>query len=328
MVGLGNLIETSATVANASSRYGQVVVGTNEFSAPGPIGFIQSAFRWTKDTGMVDLGSLRPGGNSLGKDVTRDGIMIVGTSDSAPDPHNPFVVTGLSAEPFLWTEANGMVGLGHLPYEPTDVPYAYQHTTGTAISGDGVAVVGTSRMVFRDQPHDLYRQAFIWTEEDGMTSLGFLPFADAFILSEYDAVDVSNRGKVVVGNVTLGGDGGDSMPFIWNEEDGMQLLAHVLVDDFGLPLDLYGWDLETVAAISDDGLTIVGTGLNPDGEQEAWRVVMEGKALSSSGSFFGVNADLTGRGSVLVPEPTSAGLVWASLVMLFGWVRRNKLNEV
>jgi len=42
----------------------------------------------------------------------------------------------------------------------------------------------------------------------------------------------------------------------------------VLVDDYGL--DLTGWKLWKATAISDDGLTIVGSGENPNGETEAW----------------------------------------------------------
>ncbi len=37
-----------------------------------------------------------------------------------------------------------------------------------------------------------------------------------------------------------------------------------------LPWNSAGWTLTTATAISADGLTIAGTGLNPDGFQEAW----------------------------------------------------------
>ena len=38
--------------------------------------------------------------------------------------------------------------------------------------------------------------------------------------------------------------------------------------DFGL--DLTGWSLEVGHGVSDDGMTIVGWGNNPDGNTEAW----------------------------------------------------------
>ncbi len=305
MTGLGNLIETSTTVANATSRGGRVIVGSNEFAGPGPLGLVRSAFRWTRSEGMTDLGSLVPGSAAVANDVSRDGNTIAGTSASPADPNNPFILPGRSHEPFVWTEANGMTGLGHLPYIPTDIPRAYFDTTGTAISGDGSAVVGTSRMVSLDGPFELRHRAFRWTEADGMLDLGELPFVNP-LLVDYDAVDVSDQGRKVVGNATLGdAPHGVSIPFLWTEDAGMKLLDAVLIDEFGLLDDLAGWNLGSVAAISDDGLTIVGTGFNPDGEQEAWRVVLEGK-VPSNGMFLGTG--LNGSDPValaaLVPEPS------------------------
>ncbi len=48
----------------------------------------------------------------------------------------------------------------------------------------------------------------------------------------------------------------------------MRSLHDMLTDDFGL--DLTGWTLSEAWNISDDGLTIVGYGNNPDGYTEAW----------------------------------------------------------
>ena len=48
----------------------------------------------------------------------------------------------------------------------------------------------------------------------------------------------------------------------------MQNLKDVLVNDHGL--NLTGWTLKRAFGISDDGLTIAGDGLNPDGNIEAW----------------------------------------------------------
>ena len=48
----------------------------------------------------------------------------------------------------------------------------------------------------------------------------------------------------------------------------MRNLQDVLVDDCGL--DLNGWTLRSATDISDDGHVIVGYGINPAGDREAW----------------------------------------------------------
>ncbi|MGK7929644.1 MAG: hypothetical protein AB4290_31120 [Spirulina sp.] len=35
-------------------------------------------------------------------------------------------------------------------------------------------------------------------------------------------------------------------------------------------MDLTGWQLQVATAISSDGLSVVGDGVNPDGDREAW----------------------------------------------------------
>jgi hypothetical protein len=57
-------------------------------------------------------------------------------------------------------------------------------------------------------------------------------------------------------------------------------------------LDLAGWTLTSAEGISADGLTIVGTGVNPAGNQEAWMAT--------------------------IPEPSTIALAALSAVGLFG----------
>ncbi|GAB4108046.1 MAG: hypothetical protein Kow00105_13740 [Phycisphaeraceae bacterium] len=54
---------------------------------------------------------------------------------------------------------------------------------------------------------------------------------------------------------------------IWDSPNNARLLQDILTD---LGLDLTGWTLESATGISDDGLTIVGTGINPAGHSEAF----------------------------------------------------------
>ena len=55
---------------------------------------------------------------------------------------------------------------------------------------------------------------------------------------------------------------------IWTAGEGPRLVKDLLVEDYGL--DLSGWELHYAAGISDDGRTIVGAGVNPEGQAEGW----------------------------------------------------------
>ena len=93
-----------------------------------------------------------------------------------------------------------------------------------------------------------------------MVGLGDLPGG----LHVSTAHAVSGDGEIIVG-FSHGDPGG---AFIWDAEHGMCDLMAVLVTECGL--DLGEWDrLNTVRAISADGLTIAGGGYH-NGISEAW----------------------------------------------------------
>ncbi|MGV2388390.1 MAG UNVERIFIED_CONTAM: hypothetical protein LVR29_08860 [Microcystis novacekii LVE1205-3] len=58
--------------------------------------------------------------------------------------------------------------------------------------------------------------------------------------------------------------GSVNQAFIWDATNGMRSVQQVLVNDLGL--ELTGWQLTSMRGISADGLTLVGQGLNPNGE--------------------------------------------------------------
>ena len=93
-----------------------------------------------------------------------------------------------------------------------------------------------------------------------MQGLGFLPGA-----SDSDAYGVSNGGAIAVGN-----SGGDA--FIWDADHGIRKLQVVLAQEYGLSLP--GWYLQVASDVSADGITILGYGTNPQGQSEAFRVVL------------------------------------------------------
>jgi len=124
-----------------------------------------------------------------------------------------------------------------------------------AVSADGSVVVGYGNSASGREA------AFRWTVLGGMQGLGDLPGGELRSVAE----DVSGDGSVVVG---YGSSASGTEAFIWDAANGMQNLKDVLVNDYSL--DLTGWTLIYARGISDDGLTIVGYGINPDGYTEGW----------------------------------------------------------
>jgi probable HAF family extracellular repeat protein len=189
---------------------------------------------------MVSLGALH-GSAFYGSanDVSADGSVIVGWSNI------------FRREAFRWTESGGMVGLGALPGDDSS-SYA------NGVSADGSVIVGSSSSVNGSE-------AFRWTESSGIVSLGALP-ADA---SYGYANGVSADGSVIVGS-SSSVNGNEA--FRWTQETGMVSLKETLI---GAGLDVSGWTLSSANAISADGFTIVGNGINPSGQTEAWVADLE-----------------------------------------------------
>jgi probable HAF family extracellular repeat protein len=224
-----------STVASGVSGDGSVIVGYGKSFDDYTNIDVYEAFRWTESGGMVGLGDLRGGRfYSVASDVSGDGSVIVGTSIN---------VNGTEA--FRWTESGGMVGLG-------DLPGGGFYSDNSRVSGDGSVIVGYSQSV------NGY-EAFRWTEWGGMVGLGDLD-GDQFY--SY-ANGVSGDGSVIVGtSQSFNG----SEAFRWTQETGMVSLKETLI---GKGLDVSGWTLKS-ATISADGFTIVGGGINPSGQYEAW----------------------------------------------------------
>ncbi len=80
------------------------------------------------------------------------------------------------------------------------------------------------------------------------------------------ALPSSAANECRVGRGNFGGSGGSAA--FWDQTNSIRQVSDLLVNDFGV--DLSGWTLNEATGISADGLTIVGTGTNPNGLQEAW----------------------------------------------------------
>jgi uncharacterized membrane protein len=83
-------------------------------------------------------------------------------------------------------------------------------------------------------------------------------------------LDASNNGAVVVGGSYTDMTHGEA--FIWDSAHGMRALKSVLQTDYGL--NLAGWNLSSASDITLDGSVVVGWGINPFGQTEAFRVTL------------------------------------------------------
>ncbi|MFN0011421.1 MAG: hypothetical protein ACKVS8_07235 [Phycisphaerales bacterium] len=266
--------------AAAISADGSVIVGTGTTTlGPRP-------FRWTAALGLQDLGAL-PTGNGRGRatGVSADGAVIVGASS----------VSGGSAA-FRWTAGSGMVSLGALAggeaiseaegvsadgstvvgyafMQGRPAPFRWRAQGGMSALLDAMGVPGAgaahgtnsdgSMVVgYRDLATGM-REGFRWSAGAGLQGLGTL----GVDLLQVVVSDVSDSGDLLVGT---GGAHGVLQAQIWDEFFGLENLAETLRNAYGLEPQLRGWTLRNVYAVAANGTTLVGDGINPCGQVEAW----------------------------------------------------------
>jgi probable HAF family extracellular repeat protein len=238
---VGTLPGQSSAWARAASFDGSVVVGDSGD------GFSAAAFRSVSAGPLQPLGAL-PGGDatSSATDVSADGSVIVGQASSA-----------LGTEAFRWTSSAGMVGLGLFAGAvPGDISRAQ------SVSADGSVTVGFGTV-------DHVTLAFRAFGAGPLESLGDLPGGDTYS----SARGVSADGAIIVGESAR--DAGIT-GFIWTAADGMLAFDDYLFTQFGINLD--GWTITSVNGVSADGRAFVGSGINPQGLTEAWRVIIPAPA--------------------------------------------------
>jgi probable HAF family extracellular repeat protein len=297
MVDLRNLpgFPMNGGLAYGASGDGSVIVGE------GFTGTEFEAFRWSSTTGMVFLGG---GPFSIGYGVSDDGSTVVGrgaggfqfqatrwtsagieplgdllggtgnsTANAASGDGS--VVTGYSwsangTEAFRWTQATGMTSLGDLSGGAVDSKAGGITPDGSVIVGSGTTAAG--------------REAFRWTQATGLVSLGDMPGGITFSV----ATDTSADGSLIVGFDRAATGTINDKATVWTPGNGMQYLNDLLVSH-GVG-GLANWQRSEAYGVSDDGHTIVGYGINPAGNTEAWVAT--------------------------VPEPSSAMLAGCGLLLL------------
>lgn len=242
------------------SNDGLVVVGSAlaRGSSTSPIHL--DPVRWPGGgTGISDLGNLsgpQEVGEAFGASPT--GSIIAGTHFSS---------SGKDA--WRW-QGSGLVALAHLIGGTIIAAEAH------AVSDDGSTIVGYSNAGTLTLPggsvvaSDL--QAVRWTGANFGTISSLGPFPGA-VNTDSEALAVSSDGSLIVGRAA-GPDLSDRA-FLWDAVNGMRDLKTVLTLDYGL--DLSGWVLSEATGISNvvaGEFTLVGSGINPQGNPEGWVAFM------------------------------------------------------
>jgi probable HAF family extracellular repeat protein len=237
------------------SGNGQVVVGSA--TARPAIGALHvDPVRWPNaGTAIVDLGNLATSsdaGEAYGASDT--GALIAGSHTSSE-----------GRDAWYWN-GSGLVALPRLAV-------VTKVTAGAlAVARDAGAIVGycTRRTVTLPGGTvvSVEPQAVRWS------GVGFATIENLGVLADAPSIDsralaVSPDGTLVVGRAI--GAGGGNRAFFWDAAHGMRDLTTVLASDFGL--DLTGWVLSEargIAAPSGAAITLVGNGVNPQGNPEGW----------------------------------------------------------
>ncbi|GBC91855.1 hypothetical protein HRbin15_00314 [bacterium HR15] len=255
---------------------GSVVVGQTQVLSDGR----RWGFRWTAP-GTTQVLPL-----SLAEDVSWDGTYVVGsgpnfvfrwrtdgTTDSMVVNGVGLFAEGISADgqtvvgnyrttlvdrfgavdyAFVWTPSGGLRSLGTLPNGGS--------STAHAVSGNGVVVVGEARN------RDSWWRAFRWTSSTGMQELGTLggPMSAAYAAS-YD-------GSVIVGKSLINSSSASERAFRWTTKKKLQDLKRELIDAGVTAVS--NWILLSANDVSADGTVVVGYGLNPQGQYEAFRATL------------------------------------------------------
>ena len=274
-----------SSFAYGVNQDGSVIVGSGSANS-------SNAMRWTVGAGVEDLGNYSGvGGFSVARGVSADGLTVAGQNTKQS-------TFGSRFDAMRWSGPAGSVvttPLGFLP-NPTQL-----FAGANDISADGLVIVGYSRSTVGQEGFrwiddgnpstadmssmgtatsfasavssdgrfavggGVAGEAFLWDNADpnSVVHLGDLP-GDAF---SSRGNDVSADGSIVVGESASSTGAQRDEAFIWDAVNGMRRLQDVLEAE---GIDLMGWTLATANGISDNGSTIVGWGINPAGQKEAW----------------------------------------------------------
>jgi len=310
------------------NRGGTTIVGqARTSSSPNT----NDAAMWQVNSGVVSpnsatiLPNYGPPNNPAGgyaaaaRGITTDASVVVGQGVRAPNGANQ------RTEATYWTVNNGTPGVAtelgfapNLATVPNSIARAVSENGSSLAPGAGFVAVGNSSGLSPDPtPVGVNSEAAAWSVNSSFLvtarGLGYVgPTQSAQFFSQANGVSASKPYlTTVVGassssntnnvNPATGreaftmvlGDGSSPVPVMQSLKDTLNAAPYSL----SLPDGPTGWKLVEATAVSADGNTIVGWGINPAGNQEAWVVIL---ATPEPGSFM-----LVGIGALVLTRRRS-----------------------
>ncbi len=293
-VGLGHLPDCRFwSFGLGVSDDGAVVVGV----AMGPEALFRP-FRWTAATGMRELPfapGTPEGSFGLASGISRDGTTIVGhggfqepvfvaqvwqSGNESPTTLHGSIATAISDDQLAIAGSDFDGNVAYYPYQSwiwragqgvtalTPIAGTTGYSQATAISGDGLVVVGEYESGQDPDTGEPVVRAMRWTEAGGMQDLGdpagFSPVRWS------SAEDTNVDGSVIVGSYGYADGILDQRAFIWTLADGMHDLQTLLAARYGLTLP--GIVLTRCGAVTPNGHWLAGDVFDPTAERTLFRV--------------------------------------------------------
>lgn len=298
MHNIGTTSNSSArsVTADGSTVYGNIVINGNSSGAK----WNQGSWTYLPGTGSAD-GSIEVLGN--GSTIQKNGVPFASnlglTAYGISGDGSTVYGTGGSRSSFIWTKS-GLTDIG-------DLSGGYLNSRVNSTSYDGSVIVGRASSVDG-------LEAYRW-ENGQMLQLNRINHNQTY----GEAADVSDNGDVIVGrNIDQNED--ESTAVLWSDSNQFGV---VTLNDFldSNSIDRDGFDLTWALAVSGDGTTLVGEGINSDGYTEAFKLsvddVSEWSQLGTSPSDLYPGIEY----STPIPEPANVALIFGLIFCSFTFFR-------
>jgi len=235
------------------------------------------AFRWTSAEGMSRLGVNRPNTYSRANGVSNDGNVVYGWNDQDTGyrsgviwqngvPLDMLDDLGNPIGEALASNSSGSVVVG-CNYGTANGNEAWRWTAATGVQPIGViaGISGQPQRVASKIAGGAKPAPSLRSERDNAKTVS----PDGFFFPAAYAFGVSDNGKVIVG---ASGTFPVRNAVIWTPGAGMQLLRdYATAHGVTIPT---GWELISANAVSADGQSVGGWGVNPNGQIASFVVDM------------------------------------------------------